>query len=1256
VSRVVRKGLSYVVVLMVLGVVANPARAASAPAPPHDFVVGGGDAGSFHQISINATSDPQGGDPSGTVSFVGTVVVNGTPIQLTFAGPVTCLGVVGNRALIGFQSSIGGPMRVVVVDNGSTGSPPDEFGVTMESTDCSGQIEDGDPLSGNIVVNDALSTHVVGNGDVSPNGAWHLEPTSNTGTYGFVAGPSPTPGGSGSLSMTVDEGQHEWLNNYLYGACATTPSCDDTASMTPVANFDALSFSAYRASGTTMPSFNIEVYTTGVDSYTTLAFVPDPGSVVDGTWQNWDAMNPSDGVWYSSRNVGNGVFNCAPFSCSASWSQVTASYPNAKVIYGLGPNVGTGGTFVGNVDNFTVGVSGQTKVYDFEPDCTTTCYVDKLKGDDNNTGGIGDPLATIQAAINRVEPGGIVQLENGTYFENVVVDKPVDIEGAGAGTIVEPAVSNPTCGGAGGDSLCAGASTVFLVQADNVTIRNLVVNGDSPLLTGLPVGGADIDARNGIITNHTLGTFNALTVDNVTVKNVYLRGIYASSGGTFTFTNNRVDNVRGAPQSIGIFNYLGSGTITGNTVSHTNDAISANHSRGTTFTSNTVTTSGSGVHTDNAGDSGGVPDSITGNSVSSCTAGGYGVWAFVPYQPVTISNNTVTGCDVGMAALASCNLAGSNNCPSGVIPTVTFTNNQITGNGAANGAGLYVTTNTAGFGDGDVKVSADHNTLSGAQDGVEVEETGTAHATTTVNRNSLAGISRALQNTGATTVDAQCNWWGQPTPRPLATGLAQGAMTVTPWLQDSDLNGNCVPVLTIGYFPVRVTEGNSGTTAATFALTLDRPNSVPVTLKWDTVDGTATAGSDFIGATNVPVTFNPGQTLQFVTVQVLGDTQIEAKEKFTLHLHATLNAVLANNTKHFTILNDDTGILQTWGTNADGELGNGSTTSSTSPHQVGTGTDWWMVSAGNASALALRADRSLWAWGDNSSGQLGDGTTNSHNAPMRIGTAINWASVSAGCQFSLGVKTDGSLWAWGDNSGGQLGDGTLNSHNAPVRIGTASDWRSVSAGCQFSLGIKTDGSLWAWGDNFYGMLGDGTTDTHLTPVKIGNATNWVSVAGGFDHSVGLQADGTLWAWGYNVDGELGDGTTTNQLSPEKIGTNTDWSSVSARGAHTMAIKTDGTLWAWGYNGFGELGDGTTSDQHSPEKIGTDTNWKSVSAGYYDSMAIKSDGTLWAWGENSFGQLGIGNSTGATSPVQIGSGTSWQSVAPGYFFGAAIAGS
>ena len=48
------------------------------------------------------------------------------------------------------------------------------------------------------------------------------------------------------------------------------------------------------------------------------------------------------------------------------------AYPNAKVAFGLGPNVGTGGTFSGSIDNFVLGLDGTTTAFDFERvECTT---------------------------------------------------------------------------------------------------------------------------------------------------------------------------------------------------------------------------------------------------------------------------------------------------------------------------------------------------------------------------------------------------------------------------------------------------------------------------------------------------------------------------------------------------------------------------------------------------------------------------------------------------------------------------------------------------------------------------------------------------------------------------------------------------------------------------------------------------------------------------------------------------------------------
>ena len=139
-------------------------------------------------------------------------------------------------------------------------------------------------------------------------------------------------------------------------------------------------------------------------------------------------------------------------------------------------------------------------------------------------------------------------------------------------TKIIPALSNPNCGGSGGGSICAGSSNIFLVQANNVTINQLAIDGDNPSLTsGNVIDGADIDARNGIITNHATGIYSNLNVNHVTMQNIFLRGIYASSGGSFNFSDNTVSNVKGNSGSIALFNFGCAGSFTNNTVSNAND-------------------------------------------------------------------------------------------------------------------------------------------------------------------------------------------------------------------------------------------------------------------------------------------------------------------------------------------------------------------------------------------------------------------------------------------------------------------------------------------------------------------------------------------------------------------------------------------------------------------------------------------------------------------------------------------------------------
>ena len=134
------------------------------------------------------------------------------------------------------------------------------------------------------------------------------------------------------------------------------------------------------------------------------------------------------------------------------------------------------------------------------------------------------------------------------------------------------------------------------------------------------------------------------------------------------------------------------------------------------------------------------------------------------------------------------------------------------------------------------------------------------------------------------------------------------------------------PQPTISINDVSVTEGNSGTTNATFTLTLSHPSSQPITVNYATADGTATTADLDYNAATVTVTFAPGETSKTVNVAVVGDIKSENPETFTVNLSNATNATITKAQGVGTITNDDLPIITLAATDSDaGETATGVT-------------------------------------------------------------------------------------------------------------------------------------------------------------------------------------------------------------------------------------------------------------------------------------------------------------------------------------------
>ena len=345
-----------------------------------------------------------------------------------------------------------------------------------------------------------------------------------------------------------------------------------------------------------------------------------------------------------------------------------------------------------------------------------------------------------------------------------------------------------------------------------------------------------------------------------------------------------------------------------------------------------------------------------------------------------------------------------------------------------------------------------------------------------------------------------------------------------------------------------------------------------------------------------------------------------------------------------------------WGWNEYGQLGNGTSTTTMVPVQIGTDADWVAVTCGYHQTLAIKANGTLWGTGSNAYGALGDGTGVSKNAFVQIGTDTDWRCIDIGNYQAHAIKKNGTLWGWGGNFSGQVGIGNTINQLAPVQIGQANDWEMVSDGVHSSFAIKTDGSLWSWGSNGNGVLGQGDigTATYLSvPTRIGSASDWAMVAAGSTHAIAVKDDGTLWGWGLNSSGQLGIGSTTNVSLPTQIGDASDWVAASCGTTSSYALKSDGTLWSWGSNSYGLLGigisSGITPSSTVPVQIGTATDWWLVSPGYSHGLAINDVGELFSWGRYYYGQLGLPSGGHRLSPTQVGTDDRWAYVTGGMYF-------
>ncbi len=257
--------------------------------------------------------------------------------------------------------------------------------------------------------------------------------------------------------------------------------------------------------------------------------------------------------------------------------------------------------------------------------------------------------------------------------------------------------------------------------------------------------------------------------------------------------------------------------------------------------------------------------------------------------------------------------------------------------------------------------------------------------------------------------------------------------------------------------------------------------------------------------------------------------------------------------EHTCILTMDA-TVSCWGRNDAGQLGTGTTGGSeSSPQPVPGLSDIVDIAAHDANTCALDDSGNAWCWGSDADGQLGDGGGTSATpqpspvAVVMTGVKGGFHQIDVGERHACGVSLRGAVYCWGSNAAGQLGGGTSAAAKPVVVDAEGRRFHNVDAGTDGTCATAGTGAVYCWGANGSGQLGTGDRTDRATPAGVDQSQvrpspfaelifgdsvpMLVDVTIGGTHACAVDLMLTVYCWGANTAGQLGDGTTDGSDTP-----------------------------------------------------------------------------------------------------------------------------
>ena len=266
------------------------------------------------------------------------------------------------------------------------------------------------------------------------------------------------------------------------------------------------------------------------------------------------------------------------------------------------------------------------------------------------------------------------------------------------------------------------------------------------------------------------------------------------------------------------------------------------------------------------------------------------------------------------------------------------------------------------------------------------------------------------------------------------------------------------------------------------------------------------------------------------------------------------------------------GTAQCWGDNDDGQLGDGSRQASARlPRPVVGVMRYAALGAGVTHTCGVTESGDVYCWGSNDEGELGDGTTIGRSAPVRVAGTGTYQIVRGGRGHTCALDVEGQVRCWGSNVHGQLGDSTTDSRSVPtlVHLPGRTAAVAIATGDEHSCAVLNNNRVVCWGSNAFGQLGSTTRTGASGPVEV-LGVQATAIAAGGGHTCVVLTTGPVRCWGRDASGQLGVGDPERTM-PGRLTTipgGEDVRALTAGAAHTCALTRGGWVWCWGQTSGG----------------------------------------------------------------------------------------